>query len=372
MSVKIRAYKRGGCEADIRFTVSGKEHRVRKKAPVNSKSGARRWAEDLERELITKALAGPAPEPKEVPTLQEFAPRFLAGYAVANRQKASGISAKESILRVHITPLLGAKRLDAIMNEDVQVLKAKLGGSAPKTVNNVLTVLNTLMKTAMSWNIIDRLPSITLVRVPKSAPKFHDFVEFDRLVSTARGLGTMDELVVLLGGEAGFRLGEMIAVEWADLNLDAGRVCIERSDWRGTVSSTKGRLRHVPLTKQLVAALRRHRHLRSDRVLCDADGRAMTEKGIQKIVKIAARRAGVKHEGVHVLRHTFCSHLAMRGAPARAIQELAGHESLTTTQRYIHLSPVATDLAIALLDRRVITQHFGDMLETAEREAAKS
>jgi integrase-like protein len=49
-------------------------------------------------------------------------------------------------------------------------------------------------------------------------------------------------------------------------------------------------------------------------------------------------------------RHTFCSHLAMRGAPARAIQELAGHQDLGTTQRYMHLSPAALDAAIRLLE----------------------
>ena len=62
-----------------------------------------------------------------------------------------------------------------------------------------------------------------------------------------------------------------------------------------------------------------------------------------------ARRANVK-PGVHILRHTFCSHLAMRGAPAKAIQELAGHQDVTTTQRYMHLSPAALDAAIRLLD----------------------
>jgi len=51
-----------------------------------------------------------------------------------------------------------------------------------------------------------------------------------------------------------------------------------------------------------------------------------------------------------VLRHTFCSHLAMRGAGARAIQELAGHRDLSTTQRYMHVSPAALDTAIRLLD----------------------
>jgi len=49
--------------------------------------------------------------------------------------------------------------------------------------------------------------------------------------------------------------------------------------------------------------------------------------------------------------HTFCSHLAMRGAPARAIQDLAGHQDLATTQRrYMHLSPAALHAAIRLLD----------------------
>jgi integrase len=70
---------------------------------------------------------------------------------------------------------------------------------------------------------------------------------------------------------------------------------------------------------------------------------------IQVMMRRAARRANVK-PGVHILRHTFCSHLAMRGAPARAIQELAGHQDLQTTQRYMHLSPAALDAAIRLLD----------------------
>ena len=50
-------------------------------------------------------------------------------------------------------------------------------------------------------------------------------------------------------------------------------------------------------------------------------------------------------------KHTFCSHLAMRGAPARAIQELAGYQDLDTTQRYMHLSPAAMEGAIRLLDQ---------------------
>lgn len=112
-----------------------------------------------------------------------------------------------------------------------------------------------------------------------------------------------------------------------------------------------GRIRHVPLTVRLGEALRAHRHLRSPRVLCEDDGQPLTRQKVQYRVKRAARRAHVIG-GVHVLRHTFCSHLAMRGAPARAIQELAGHSELTMTQRYMHLSPATLDAAIQLLDGR--------------------
>src|SRR5262249_3793476 len=101
--------------------------------------------------------------------------------------------------------------------------------------------------------------------------------------------------------------------------------------------------RYVPLTVRLATALRGHRHLRGDRVLCRADGSPMSADIVKHHVERAARRARIAESGVHRLRHTFCSHLAMRGAPARAIQELAGHQDLMTTQRYMHLSPAALD-----------------------------
>jgi site-specific recombinase XerD len=88
-----------------------------------------------------------------------------------------------------------------------------------------------------------------------------------------------------------------------------------------------------------------------------------------KAIRGAQRVAGID-PGVHILRHTFCSHLAMKGAPARAIQELAGHADLSTTQRYMHLSPAATEDAIRLLDGRQsgleLAEKFGDILDTQE------
>ena len=88
-------------------------------------------------------VRGPIPETKDVPTLEEFCSRFLDGHARANRHKPAGIAQKETALRVHLIPQLGTKRLDAITTEDVQRLKHALKDKAIRTVNNVLTVLNT-------------------------------------------------------------------------------------------------------------------------------------------------------------------------------------------------------------------------------------
>ena len=104
-------------------------------------------------------------------------------------------------------------------------------------------------------------------------------------------------------------------------------------------------------------------------MVCSADGRALTQRLVQGLVARAARKANLTKVGVHVLRHTFCSHLAMRGAGARAIQELAGHQDLATTQRYMHVSPAAIESAIRLLDAPHIPGGRGDTLETLQAEA---
>jgi Phage integrase family len=115
---------------------------------------------------------------------------------------------------------------------------------------------------------------------------------------------------------------------------------------------------------RLATALREHRHLRSARVLCRHSA-PLSADVVNHYVERAARRARLSASGVHRLRHTFCSHQAMRGAPARAIQELAGHKDLITTQRYMHLSPAALEGAIRLLDATGIRRNRGDILETA-------
>ena len=150
-----RRAKRGGWHVDIRLVLpDGQPYRQRKRIHA-SRTAARRWGEARERHLLQHGLP---PRTKEVPTLAEFKDRFLDGYARANRQEPSGIAAKETVLRVHLAKAFGDNRLDEISTEDVQRLKAALTERAPKTVNNILTTLSVVLRTAVEWGVIAECP----------------------------------------------------------------------------------------------------------------------------------------------------------------------------------------------------------------------
>jgi len=373
MTIKIRPF-RGGPELEVDITVtlaSGEKIRERRKSPVSTRSGARRWAEARRSELLFNR---PQETKKQAPTLHEFHKRYIDGYARANRQKASAIRAKESIFEHHLLPRLGHKKLNEISDEAVQSIKTALTLKSPKTVNNILSVLNHSLKTAVEWNVIDQMPCrIRLLKVTQAAMEWYEHREYEALIDAARRTDPRAHLMVLLAGDAGLRQGEILALFQTDIDHRQRTVHVQRNDWHGKLDVPKGgRDRRVPTTKRLAAALLAHRHLRGERMLYRDDGQPFTRQTLRKLLIQAERLANFEGKGaIHKLRHTFCSQLAMRGAPARAIQEVAGHADLMTTQRYMHLSPAATYSAISLLEDPSALPDGGEILETAP-EAEKA
>jgi integrase len=126
---------------------------------------------------------------------------------------------------------------------------------------------NAMLKTAVAWGVIERVPCvIKLLKVPKSVASFYDFDDYERLVEVAQADSATAHLIVLLGGEAGLGCGEMMALEWADVNLAKRQLTVARSEWKGHVPATKGgRVRYVPLAVRLAAALQEARHLKGAR-----------------------------------------------------------------------------------------------------------
>jgi site-specific recombinase XerD len=96
--------------------------------------------------------------------------------------------------------------------------------------------------------------------------------------------------------------------------------------------------------------LRAFKHLRGPLVFCTDDGRILTKNEAKAPLRRAQRKAGIVAFGWHDLRHTFASHLIMRGVPLEAVQELLGHATIEMTMRNAHLSPTATRDAVRTLD----------------------
>ena len=87
-------------------------------------------------------------------------------------------------------------------------------------------------------------------------------------------------------------------------------------------------------------------------MFCRRDGSMLSKGACKWPLWRALRRAELRCAGWHVMRHSFASHLVMRGAPLKTVQELLGHSTIEMTMRYAHLSPDARREAVRLLDVR--------------------
>jgi hypothetical protein len=145
------------------------------------------------------------------------------------------------------------------------------------------------------------------------------------------------------------RAGELLALEWTDVDFRQKLVTFRRSRTGGITTDTKSRRpRQVPLSETLAAALQAHRHLRGPLVFCQEDGTHLTLWFLHGALERAARRAQLRLLRWHDLRHSFASNLTIGGTPLRQVQEWMGHASITMTMRYAHLAP--TEQARKYLD----------------------
>src|SRR5262249_44549841 len=155
------------------------------------------------------------------------------------------------------------------------------------------------------------------------------FDEAERLIAGATGEW---RTMIFVAMRTGMRKGELLGLRWEDVDLSAGRINVRQNYVDGVFGLPKsGKSREIPMGDDVIDALRAHRHERGSLVFCNAGGNVLTGARLSWPLKRALKRAGLREIGWHVLRHTFASHLAMKGVPLKVIQELLGHGSIVTT-----------------------------------------
>lgn len=304
--------------------------------------------------------------PAASPTVGELFERFQT-WARAQRQKPSTLETKEALWRLHLAPHFEKKRATELAAGDVVALKQRLAKLSGKRVNNALAVLRKSLRLAVKRGELQVMPvDLEAVAELPGQVAYYDFETYEKLIDGAIAAGPRELAVVLLGGDAGLRMGEQLGLRRGDVDLRHRLLHVRRSDWRGHLVAPKsGRGRVVPMTGLLVQALTAlfvsyGTSTRGDARVLQAvagdvgrarAGEALSIQAIRTLMERAQRNAGLEVKGnLHVLRHTFCSHLAMRGASTRTIRDLAGHASISTTERYMHLADGEKTRAIGLLE----------------------
>ncbi|MEK6581158.1 MAG: tyrosine recombinase XerC [Nitrospirota bacterium] len=237
----------------------------------------------------------------------------------------------------HIGPEIKAIELNDIRGFVAEQINA---GHKKTTVGRRLATIRSFLKFLYREGYIKSNPAklVPTPKLPKTLPNFLSVDAVFSLVEKPEGIGFLparDRAMLELLYSSGLRVSELTGLNPEDINVREGLVKVKG----------KGKKeRMVPVGKKAIEAIKTYT---VERILfkkketaffLNRNGTRLTDRSIRRIVIKYARAIGVEGQiGPHTLRHTFASHLLQGGADLRVIQELLGHSSLSTTQKYTHL-----------------------------------
>ncbi len=274
----------------------------------------------------------------------------------------------------HIAPALGRVKLKALTPAHVRGLyRERLdSGLSPRTVQYAHTTLNKALKQAVADGVISRNPaaSVKSPRPRRSEIKPLDREQVRALFEVASGhrLEALYTVVVT----AGLREGELLALRWEDVDLEATvpmiqvrRVLSEARSGRIFEAPKSGKGRSVRLNRRAAAALRTHRKLQLEERMARAGlwqdqglvfpssvGTPLSARNLQRHFKSLLELAGLpKSTRFHDLRHTCATLLLRQGVHAKYVQDLLGHADISLTLNvYSHVLPDMGDVAAGAMD----------------------
>jgi integrase len=334
-----------------------KEPRIRETAPYQSKAAAKQREREIRQGLVAGTYGSRAVVAIEAPTLSAYERVYMAK-CEADRNKPKGLANYRSLLHKHLVPLLGDRRMDGFNVNDEDALKVRLKDLSASRYNQAAAVMNGMIELFHSRNKLKDEPfRFSRLGVTETSKPFYDFEQYAALRAAAGRIGVISELVVVLGRDAGLRRSEMWGLQPRDCY--PGHIMVERAE---TLDGKKrfmglpkgGKIRKVETTPDLRDVLARYRkkYGSRERMVAGSDGKPFNQESFETFMMAIQKAAGLEPTGeVHILRHTFCSHMAILGVPVTVIQKLAGHAQLATTLVYMHLAPGDTALGINALAR---------------------
>ena len=234
--------------------------------------------------------------------------------------------------------------------------KRPIGLMGNETINRMVRALKCALRKGAEWGMIAelKLDRVKKFKTPRGRIEFFSPKDVSLLLKHAdqkakeHGGYCPYKTATLLGCRAGLRRGEMIFLEWSDINFKKSILTVQpKTNWTPKTNEC----RDIPLSKDLMSFLSRlPKSKKTNRVLYDYYGDPFTLDGIVTKYARFVKGAGLKGS-LHTLRHTFASHLVQAGVDLYTVSKLLGHSSIKTTEIYAHLSPVTLSGAVAKLPK---------------------
>jgi len=321
-------YKRGRVWY-ISYYVNGR--RIRKKVGTSKK-----LAELVQKEVEVKIAKGELGwEEVKDPTFKDFQEEYLSYLRVNTRPKTyvryrDALDHFRSFLEKNGS--LSWKLSQISFSFIEQFKKERIKFVKPHTVNIELKVLKAFYNFAIKCKCAVKNPvnEVSFFRTSEKKPRFLTKEEIKKLLRSSNSLYPV--LYTFL--KTGLRKAELINLRWE--NVDFQRKCILVESNNGWQTKT-GNTREIPLGDDVLSILK-NLPRKSDYVFLNTQGRKY-EYHLTERVKRLGQSIGLSDLTLHMLRHTFISHLVMSGVDLVTVKELAGHSDIKTTMRYAHLAP---------------------------------
>ena len=277
--------------------------------------------------------------------------------------KASTLEFYEGHLDTHVLPALGSHAVSAIRRQHCRELIAtsRAKGLKVSTVRGIVRTLSTILSQAVEDELLPANPALSMGKHLRQAddpePETEPFTrdESAHVVEMARAHFPEWHPWVLTGFRTGMRLGELLGLQWGDIDWRSGFLQVTRNIVRGELTTPKNHSRRrVDLSRQLRAVLRlwrqqqRRAWLKVGRplpewVFASASGTALDESNVRKAFNRILDKAELRRRGPHQMRHTFASLLLAAGEPITYVSRQLGHRDASITLRvYAHWLPDTT------------------------------